>query len=70
MNFYPISAVAALGGLLFGYDAGVISGALLFIPQMMALPPTLQGVLAGHGRMKDAGWSCANCAARPTYRMS
>ena len=41
MYFYVIATVAALGGLLFGYDTGVISGALLFIRQVMALSPTL-----------------------------
>ena len=45
MYFHLISAVAALGGLLFGYDTGVISGALLFIRQVMSLSPTLQGVV-------------------------
>ena len=45
MYFYLIAAVAALGGLLFGYDTGVISGALLFIRQMMSLSPTMQGVV-------------------------
>jgi SP family galactose:H+ symporter-like MFS transporter len=45
MNFYLIASVAALGGLLFGYDTGVISGALIFIRQVMALSPTMQGIV-------------------------
>lgn len=45
MSFYFIASVAALGGLLFGYDTGVISGALLFIRQVMALSPTMQGIV-------------------------
>jgi MFS transporter, SP family, galactose:H+ symporter len=45
MNFYLIASVAALGGLLFGYDTGIISGALLFIRQVMSLSPTLEGVV-------------------------
>src|SRR5205807_6165978 len=55
----------ALGGLLFGYDTGVISGALLFIPNDFKLSPFLQraivaGLLLGAmigsafaGRMSD-----------------
>jgi MFS family permease len=45
MSFRLIAAVAALGGLLFGYDTGVISGALLFIRQVMDLSATLQGIV-------------------------
>lgn len=38
----------ALGGMLFGYDTGVISGAILFIKKDFALTPFLEGaVVAG-----------------------
>src|SRR5271155_2665211 len=40
-----VSIVAALGGLLFGYDTGVISGALLFIKQSFHLGSAGQSVV-------------------------
>jgi sugar porter (SP) family MFS transporter len=48
----------ALGGLLFGYDTGVISGAILFIKEDFDLSPFMQGaVVAGLllGAMVGAG---------------
>ena len=42
---YIIAIIASLGGLLSGYDTGVISGALLFINETWILPDTLQGFL-------------------------
>src|SRR5258707_10143017 len=41
---YFIAAVAAIGGFLFGYDTGVISGALLFLKQSFALNATTQEI--------------------------
>jgi MFS transporter, SP family, galactose:H+ symporter len=38
---YIAAAISALGGMLFGYDTGVISGAILFIQQDFELSPTL-----------------------------
>jgi SP family galactose:H+ symporter-like MFS transporter len=37
LSIYFITCVAALGGLLFGYDTGVISGAQLFLVQSFSL---------------------------------
>lgn len=42
---YLIGAVAACAGLLFGFDTGAISGALLFIRPEFRLSPLLVGVV-------------------------
>jgi SP family sugar:H+ symporter-like MFS transporter len=48
----------ALGGLLFGYDTGVISGAILFIKDDFGLSPFMQGAVVAAlllGAMLGAG---------------
>lgn len=40
-----IALVAGIGGLLFGYDTGVVSGALLFIDADFGLSPLASGVV-------------------------
>ena len=42
---YIIAAIASLGGLLAGFDMGVISGALLYIKADWEMSPILQGWL-------------------------
>ena len=42
---YLATAVSALGGMLFGYDIGVISGAILFIKTTFSLSPGLEEIV-------------------------
>jgi len=57
---YLVAVIAALCGLLFGYDTGVISGALLFVKRDFNLSPWLQSVVTGAvlgGATLGAGFS-------------
>jgi sugar porter (SP) family MFS transporter len=42
---YLATAVSGLGGMLFGYDIGVISGAILFVKRAFGLSPILEEVV-------------------------
>jgi sugar porter (SP) family MFS transporter len=59
---YIVASIAALGGLLFGFDTGVISGALLFIRQDFHLNAFTEGFIVSAlllGAMVGAGVSGA-----------
>jgi len=45
INGRKIFFFGALGGLLFGYDTGVISGAILFVTKDFGLSPFMQGAV-------------------------
>ncbi len=55
MYLVMIAATAALGGLLFGYDTGVISGALLFLRVAFHLSHLMQGVVTSIALAGAAG---------------
>jgi SP family galactose:H+ symporter-like MFS transporter len=42
---FVVAGIAALAGLLFGYDTGIISGAILFIRTDFALSATTEGLV-------------------------
>lgn len=44
---YLATAISALGGMLFGYDIGVISGAILFIKKDFSLSAGVEEVVVG-----------------------
>ena len=44
---YFIAALVSLGGILYGYDIGVISGALLFIKQTIPMSDSQVGLIVG-----------------------
>ncbi|MFJ4172059.1 sugar porter family MFS transporter [Paenarthrobacter sp. NPDC089714] len=73
-----LTAVATLGGFLFGYDAGVISGALLYLQEDLQMTALQEGVVVscllfgamfgalGGGKVADAigrRWALILCAA-------
>jgi hypothetical protein len=64
-----VAAIAALGGLLFGYDTGVISGAILFIKHDYGLSTGQQEIVVSvvliGAMLSRAGWPTAPAAARP-----
>jgi len=65
---YLATAISALGGMLFGYDIGVISGAILFIKSDFSLSPGLEEIIVSSvllGSLVGAvggsivcGWAC------------
>jgi SP family sugar:H+ symporter-like MFS transporter len=55
-----VSFFGALGGMLFGYDTGVISGAILFISDELQLTPSLEGLVVASLLLGAAiGAACA-----------
>ena len=72
------AAIAGLGGLLFGYDTGVIAGALLFIKTDFDLGSFAQGLVvaavpigavggvrAGSYLWPRLRWTCPRRSRRP-----
>ena len=67
-----MAGVTAPGGLLFGYDTGAVSGALLFLrddfpgisPLQKELVTSFLLAGAGPGRLEPGGWRTASAGSR------
>ncbi|WP_271203396.1 sugar porter family MFS transporter [Methylopila jiangsuensis] len=59
MNFKVVAATASLGGLLFGYDTGVVSGALPFIRDLFQLSEAMQGFVVSIALLGAAAGAAA-----------
>ncbi|WP_137287162.1 sugar porter family MFS transporter [Halorussus salinisoli] len=55
---YVTAALAALNGLLFGFDTGIISGAFLYIKQTFTMTPLVRGIVVS-GAMAGAAAGAA-----------
>ncbi|MBX0349186.1 sugar porter family MFS transporter [Haloarcula pellucida] len=55
---YLTSALAALNGLLFGFDTGIISGAFLYINDTFTMSPLVEGIVMS-GAMAGAALGAA-----------
>ncbi|WP_181687090.1 sugar porter family MFS transporter [Halorhabdus salina] len=55
---YLVSAMAALNGLLFGFDTGIISGAILFINDTFQMSALVEGIVVS-GAMAGAATGAA-----------
>ena len=42
---WKVSSIAALGGILYGYDLGIIAAAFLFVRNTFSLTPQMEGVV-------------------------
>src|SRR3982751_5201754 len=66
-NVVLTAAIAGLGGLLFGYDTGIIASALLFIKQDFDLGSFAQGVVVAAVPIGAIGGAAIAGPAADTY---
>src|ERR1700749_4052179 len=66
-NVVLTAAIAGLGGLLFGYDTGVIAGALLFIKTDFPLGSFAQGLVVAAVPIGAVGGAAISGPAADTY---
>jgi sugar porter (SP) family MFS transporter len=66
-NVILTAAIAGLGGLLFGYDTGIIAGALLFIKQDFGLGSFAQGLVVAAVPIGAIGGAAIAGPAADTY---